>query len=162
MCATAHRRQAGRRIVFPSRRDAGSRIAATTTEADMNMKAGLWIDHRETFLVFVGDDAQATARMQSGVGKHVRFSGGNRPEDGAADDQRDRRFAAHLDRYYDEVIAQLQDAEAILLLGPGEAKGELRRRLEVRGLGSRVVGVEAADKMTVPQVEAKVRRFFLE
>jgi hypothetical protein len=58
-----------------------------------------------------------------------RFSGGNRPEDGSADDQRDSKFMAHLNRYYDEVIAHIRDAESILLSGPGEAKGELEKRL---------------------------------
>jgi hypothetical protein len=31
---------------------------------------------------------------------------------------------------YDEVISVLRNAESILLFGPGEAKGELKRRLE--------------------------------
>jgi hypothetical protein len=92
--------------------------------------------------------------------KHVRFSGGNRSEEGSADDQRDRQFTAHLNRYYDEVISHIRDAESILLFGPGEAKVELEKRLASKGLGGRIVGVETVDKMTAPQIAAKVRRHF--
>ena len=126
----------------------------------MKRQAGLWIDHRETFIVFVGDDGEETRRIESGMEKHVRFSGGNRPEDGSADDQRDRQFTAHLNRYYDEVISHIRDAESILLFGPGEAKGELEKRLASKGLRGRIVGVETVDKMTAPQVAAKVRQHF--
>ena len=38
-------------------------------------------------------------------------------------DHQDRRFTGHLDRYYDEVIAAIHDAQSILIFGPGEAKG---------------------------------------
>jgi hypothetical protein len=126
----------------------------------MKRQAGLWIDHRETIVVFIGDDGEETRRIESGIEKHVRFSGGNRPEDGSADDQRDRQFAEHLRRYYDEVIAHVSDAESILLFGPGEAKGELEKRLAAKGLGGRIVGIETADKMTDHQIAAKVRRHF--
>ena len=126
----------------------------------MKRQAGLWIDHRETFIVFVGDDGEATRRIESGMEKHVRYSGGNRPEDGSADDQQDRQFTAHLNRYYDEVISQIRDAESILLFGPGEAKGELERRLVHKGLRGRIVGVETVDKMTAPQIAAQVRAHF--
>ena len=126
----------------------------------MNRQAGLWIDHKQTFVVFVGDDGESTRRIESGMEKHVRFSGGNRPEGGAADDQRDRQFAAHLNKYYDEVISHIRDADSILLLGPGEAKGELEKRLASKGLGGRIVGIETVDKMTDRQIAAKVREHY--
>ena len=40
-----------------------------------------------------------------------------------------RQATAHLNTYYDKVIAYIRDAESILLFGPGEAKGELEKRL---------------------------------
>lgn len=126
----------------------------------MKKQAGLWIDHREAIVVFVGDNAEDTKRIESGVEKHVRFSGGNESEDGSADDQRDRQFAGHLTRYYDDVIWSIRDAQSILLFGPGEAKGELARRLAAKGLSGRIVGTETADKMTTPQIAAKVRGYF--
>src|ERR1700687_1500431 len=126
----------------------------------MKRQTGLWIDHRETLIVFVGDDGEETKRIESGVEKHVRFSGGNRPEDGSADDQQDRQFAAHLNNYYDEVISHIAGAVLILLFGQCARKGELKNRRVSKGLGGRIVGVETVDKMTSPQIAAKVRQRF--
>jgi hypothetical protein len=67
----------------------------------------------------------------------------------------------HLDKYYDEVITFIHDAESILIFGPGEAKGELKKRIEIKGLHGHIVGVETADEMTDPQIAAKVRKRFL-
>lgn len=90
--------------------------------------------------------------------KHVRFSGG--AEDSAAEDQRDRRFTGHLHKYYDKVVSCIRDADSILILGPGEAKIELKRRLESEALGGRIVRIETVDKMTEHQIAAKVRQHF--
>ena len=80
----------------------------------------------------------------------------------SADDMRDRQFASHLARYYDRVIESIGDAGSILILGPGEAKGELEKRLQGSELAGRVVGVETVDKMTDRQVAARVRERFKE
>lgn len=137
-----------------------TRLDANDMEESMKRQVGLWIDHRETLMVFIGNDGEKTRRIESGMEKHVRFSGGNRSEEGSADDQRDRQFAGHLNRYYDEVITNIRDAESILLFGPGEAKGELEKRLATKGLGGRIVGIETVDKMTDRQIAAKVREHF--
>jgi hypothetical protein len=126
----------------------------------MKKQVGLWVDHSETLVVFIGNDEEETRRITSDMEQHVRFSGGNRTEEGSADDQRDRQYAGHLNRYYDEVISHIRDADSILILGPGEAKGELKKRLEGTGLGGRIVGVETSDKMTERQIAAKVRKYF--
>ena len=55
----------------------------------------------------------------------------------------------------------IRDAESILIFGPVEAKGELKKHLEREGLGGRIVGIETVDKMTEPQITAKVRQYFL-
>ena len=49
---------------------------------------------------------------------------------------------------------------AILLLGPGEAKGELAKRMESRGLKERLVGTETVDKLTNHQIAVRVRQHF--
>jgi len=58
------------------------------------------------------------------------------------------------------VIASIRDAESIIIFGPGEAKGELKKRLERINLGGRIVSVEIFDKMTDRQIVAKVRQYF--
>ena len=126
----------------------------------MKNQVGLWIDHKEAFLVFLGDGAAKTQHIESGMEKHVRFSGRHSADDGSADDQRDRQFAAHLSKYYDSVIALIHGAESIFLFGPGESKGELKKQLVAHGLGERIVGVETTDKLTENQIAAKVRLYF--
>ena len=122
--------------------------------------AGVWIDHRQAYIVFVGEDVVESNRIESDVEKHVRFSSHTSSEDGAADDQRDSRFAVHLNRYYDDVISHLGDIEAVLLLGPGEAKREFTQRLSDKAPNLRIVAVETDDKMTEPQIKTKVLEHF--
>jgi hypothetical protein len=135
----------------------------------MKRVVGLWIDHRKAVIVtIVGEGKEILLTMKSRMEPHVRFAGGSRsmaPHQSlevTAEDQRDRRFSDHLSTYYDEVISHIREAEAILVFGPGEAKGELEKRLESKGLAGRIVGVEAVDKMTDRQIAAKVRQRFLE
>ncbi len=65
----------------------------------MKSAAGLWIDHRKAVILIVSDDGEESKQIESGMEKHVRFSGGSRSEEGKADDQRDRQFTGHLNRY---------------------------------------------------------------
>ena len=128
----------------------------------MSRNAGLWIDHKEAVIVFTAisaDSAEETKRMESGMEKHVRYSG-HAASEGVAEDQRDRKHASELDQYYDDVIAQRKDAKSILIFGPGEAKGEFKKRLEHKGADERIVGVETTDKMTDNQIAAKVREHY--
>jgi len=74
---------------------------------------------------------------------------------------RDRQFGNHLNAYYDQVISIIRDADFIQIFGPGEAKGELEKRLEHKGLKANVLAVETADKMTDRQIAVKVRERIL-
>ena len=132
----------------------------------MRAKVGLWIDHRKAIVVTVTAKGQEIVLVISAVEKQRRRSGDS-PLKGSyeqqqvpADDRRQRTFTGHLNVYYDAVIACIGDAEAILIFGPGEAKGELNKRLKRSDLGGRIAGVETVDKMTDRQIAAKVRRHF--
>lgn len=124
----------------------------------MKREVGLWIDHRKTVIVSITDKGEETHVIDSGMEKHVRYSGS--PQEDSAEDQRDKRFTGHLNKYYDDIISRIRDAESILILGPGEAKGELEQRLTIEGLGGRIVGIETVDKMTDRQIAAQVRQYF--
>jgi stalled ribosome rescue protein Dom34 len=132
----------------------------------MKSEMGLWIDHREAVIVLLLEKGEEIRHITSNVGKQIRYSGASRSrtptgEHGdSAEDRRDRRFGSRLNTYYDEVIASLREADSILILGPGEAKVELHKRLEAQDLGERIVGLEAADKMTEGQIVAQVRQHF--
>ena len=75
--------------------------------------------------------------------RHVRLTGTRvkhsyTPNDFVAEDKRERKAMNHLNKYYDEVIDRLRDADAILVLGPGEAKGEFTKRIESKKLKGRI------------------------
>jgi hypothetical protein len=50
--------------------------------------------------------------------------------------------------------------QTLQIFGPGEAKGELEKRLEHEGLKEHVLAIETMDKMTDRQIAAKVRERF--
>ena len=117
---------------------------------------GLWIDHRKAVIVFVAGKDTETKLIGSNIEKHHRQSGVSMP----ADDIRQRELTGHLNIFYDEVVSYIRDAESVLILGPGEAKGELKKRLERDNLGRLIVGVKTSDKMTEKQIVALVRGHF--
>ena len=132
----------------------------------MKSIVGVWIDHRKAVIAMVSDTGEKTKVIESKVEKQPgRFAGvrSTTPYESQkvpADDSRERDFTGHLHGFYDEVIAAIRDAESILIFGPGEAKGELKERLERDRLGGRIVAVETVDKMTDRQIAAKVREYF--
>jgi hypothetical protein len=134
----------------------------------MRTKAGLWIDHRKALIVAVTDKGGEIRLIISKVEKQPGRSGGigstasYEPQQVPADDSRERKFTGHLNIYYNAVIGCIRDAESILIFGPGEAKGELQKRLERNKLGGRIVGIETIDRMTDRQIAAKVRQYFQE
>jgi peptide subunit release factor 1 (eRF1) len=123
----------------------------------MKTTVGLWIDHRKAVIVFLtGLEEEEITQVSSDL-KHAHGQAGASVH---ADDLQQREMTEHLNRYYDEVIAALRHAEAILILGPGEAKGELKKRLEKSHVKGREIELETVDKLTDRQIVAKVRERF--
>ena len=127
----------------------------------MKKEIGLWIDHREAVIVVRTDKDEQITRITSDAQKQIRFPGGSR-KDGlqTTEAMRDKRLEKHLGKYFDEIFAHIRDAELIQIFGPGEAKSQLAKRLEVGGLKARIVEMETMDKMTDNQIVAKVREYF--
>lgn len=123
----------------------------------MKKTVGLWIDHKKAVIVFVDGRETESKLISSDIEKHHRQSGVATP----ADDIRQREFTGQLNRFYDDVVDCIRDTESILILGPGEAKGELSKRLERDNLSRRIVGIKTSDKMTDKQIVALVRGHFL-
>jgi hypothetical protein len=109
-------------------------------EKYMKKQIGLWIDHREATIVILTDGGEEIKHILSNNGKHIKYSGSSHsktPEglkEVTSEDQRDRQFGNHLNKFYDEVIDFIRTADSIQIFGPGEAKGELEKRIEHEGL----------------------------
>ena len=65
-----------------------------------------------------------------------------------------------LNGFYDKVLKALDGADPLLILGPGEAKGEFQKRLQNKHFPARAVEIATADKMTDRQIAARVREHF--
>jgi hypothetical protein len=123
----------------------------------MKTTVGLWIDHRKAVIVFVtGADVEIKL-----IDSNVERPRGQYGRSAPADDIQQRVSTKRLNSYYDEVISSLWNSRAILIMGPGEAKGELKKRIEINNLKGRIVDIETVDKMTDPQIVAKARKHSL-
>lgn len=120
---------------------------------------GIWIDHRKTvFVTLIGETVEIT-QLSSDMEKRVRYSG--EAEEESAEDQRDKRYMNHLSKYYKEIISRVRNAQSILVMGPGEAKGQFVKQLQDEGYNGSIVGIETVDKMTDRQIAARVKQHFL-
>jgi hypothetical protein len=119
----------------------------------------LWIDHRKAVVVIVSEEGEEVREITSHMEKHVRYSD-DTSQGGSAEDVRDRQFENHLNSFYDSVVAIIRDSDTLQIFGPGEAKGELKKRLESAGFKGHILAVETVDKMTDRQIAAKVRERF--
>ena len=141
----------------------------------MKKFVGIWIDHREAFVVYIIDNRPFTAgdqemveRIESEVEGRVRLSGGSRsrktpygPQEIAVDGKQESRIKHQLQKYYQQILQRISDADRILIFGPGEAKLELQKAIDKnRPLVGKIKSVESADKMTIRQITARTREFF--
>jgi hypothetical protein len=132
----------------------------------MTNNIGLWIDHKKAILVIQSEKGEEIQKIESGVERRVPYRGASHArsrysaEHQQGDDQLDNKFTEQINKFYDKVIAQLRTTEAVLILGPGEAKSELEKRI-IRGkIKIRIAGIETVDKMTDRQIATKVRKYF--
>lgn len=133
----------------------------------MKSTAGIWIDHKKAVVVSASAGQVTTTTVKSDVGPHARYSGragyptADGPHDGRGEKKYEGRYDEHLDRYYDDVISQLGQLEALLIFGPGEAKLQLKERLRHSStLSDHTVGIETTDKLTDAQIVAKVKAHY--
>jgi stalled ribosome rescue protein Dom34 len=127
----------------------------------MKKEVGLWIDHREAVLVTITAEGENMTRIYSDIEVDAQFSGSSRSAGSQdAENMQDRKYTNNLGRYYDAIIGYIRDADSIQIFGPGEAKGELVKRLKSKKLRKRIVSIETTDKLTDPQIAAKVRQHY--
>ena len=124
----------------------------------MGQAVGVWVDHKKAVIVSIAAGEVTTRTLTSGVGAHPHYSGS---QDGGGEKKYEERHNQDLDRYYDDVIGQLGKPDAVLLFGPGEAKLQLEERLGRSKLPSEcIVSIESTDKLTDPQIVAKVKEHY--
>ncbi|MBU0740977.1 hypothetical protein KKA85_12135 [bacterium] len=133
----------------------------------MERKVGLWVDHRKAVIVTITPDGSTSKTLESEVEPRFHYSGGSRSsttygsQQAGAEKTRDERHTRQLATYYARVISEIGDAGSVFIMGPGEAKQELRKRLEAsKDMAARIACVEPSDKLTDPQITARVKQFY--
>jgi hypothetical protein len=132
----------------------------------MTNPIGIWIDHRKAVIAELSPNGPHVIIVESRVETHPQ-RGGDSPLHGRyeaqqvpADDSRQRALTGELNRYFDSVIGALPHRDGLYLFGPGEAKGELQRRLLKIHPQAAAATTGTADKLTDRQVVAAVRKHF--
>jgi hypothetical protein len=132
----------------------------------MKTRAGIWIDRKKAVLVFISGNTIKKKLIRSDVEKQLRRYDENNsnlpfsPMLVPADDIQQRHMEMHLNKFFDEVISNIRDAEEVLLFGPGVTKIELSKRIEKNKINGTVEDIETTDKMTDPQIIAKVKQYY--
>jgi len=130
----------------------------------MDRNIGLWIDHKQAYLIWYKDGRIEV--IASHIEPPAHYSGGTQLG-GKLNQKADMelhhndRFRLQLNKYYQQVISALKDADSIFIMGPGEAKIEFQKAMKRnKSINARLLKVETADKMTKNQMVAHVRRFY--
>lgn len=130
----------------------------------MTTKAGVWIDHHKAVVVVISDQGEVTREIHSHLDTEREFANERTGDTGQhhsfrrPENMEEHRFMNQLNTFYDEVLTCLRGADSVLILGPGEAKGEFEKRLVSKRFPAQVVELEVADKMTDRQIAASVRQ----
>ena len=133
----------------------------------MKSFVGLWIDHVKSFIITLQPDGSTYLKtLESNVEPAVKSTGGGRTrtpysKGGVSVEKSQLRQQHQLKQYYETIIKQISNADKIYLFGPGPAKKELNYEINKNEtIASKVCAVDASDKMTEPQMIAKVKNYY--
>ena len=109
----------------------------------MTINAGVWIDHHKAVILLITDEGEDMRQIVSNDNQTAPAA---------------RKVESYLDKYYDEVITCLQNADSIWILGPGKAKRELKKRIQGQKLKGNIARVDTVDEMSDHEIAEHVRQ----
>jgi hypothetical protein len=129
-------------------------------------KVGIWIDHKRAVVVEIVDGVENRRTIESEVEPLAPPSGGKRlgipwaPRSGFKEHGRKEHHQHQLAGFYKNVAAQIGRPDHLLVMGPSTAKNEFAEVAQnTHELNGVPIKVESADKMTDPQISARVRDY---
>ena len=131
----------------------------------MDRHIGIWIDHKQAYVIWY--ESGRVDMIPSNIEPPAHYSGGTQlggklNQKGDVELRHNDRFRLQLNKYYQQIIAALKDADSIFIMGPGEAKVEFGKTIKKsKAMQKRLLKVETADKMTKNQMIAHVRKFYM-
>jgi stalled ribosome rescue protein Dom34 len=134
----------------------------TKKEKLMSTKIGVWLDRSKAIILQFEDNKCDVVTLNSNIesARHPRC--GTEGHCTIIPERKNKgRRQEIVRKFYQGIAAKIKNAGAIFILGPGMAKTEFAKELNaVKQLRSRVIGIAVADKMSLRQLESKVRNFF--
>jgi hypothetical protein len=130
-------------------------------------QTGIWIDKRAAKIVLIENGKESLSTIKSGIeefnpkgGSGTRSKGG--PQDVVQDSKYLNREKHQFAIFFENIIAKIEDADAIVIFGPAEAGQKLHTELLQKHphLHAKTSPVEKADIMTDNQLKAWVRDFY--
>ena len=95
-------------------------------------------------------------RLRSSLRPHGHYHGA---QDGGGEKKYEARHAQGLSHFVDAVARHVERGDEVVILGPGDSKGELARRIrQIKSLKGVATTTTAADKLTEAQIVATIRR----
>jgi hypothetical protein len=125
----------------------------------------VWIDHSRAVVAAIDDGEETLETIAANVGRHAHPGGGWRtatpwgPQVSNDERSRERKYDNHLGQFYREVIRHIGHPDELVVMGPAQAKLELKAEIEDSLLRDVRVVLETAGEMTDPQVMARLRSF---
>jgi len=129
----------------------------------MDRNVGLWIDHKQAYLIWNEDGKVEVIPSHLEPPTHLGGThlGGKFNQKADVEVRRSDRFKLQINKYYQQVMSALKDASSIFVMGPGEAKVEFQKAIKKsKDLQKRLLKVVTTDKMTKNQMIAYVRKFY--
>ena len=133
----------------------------------MGNYVGVWVSHGFAKIVNLSANGRSNLfTLESNIERKHKSTSGTPSKTpythgGVAVTRYTDRLHHQLQNFYSTILARISPAEKIYLLGPGLAKKELKNQMQKRkDLVNKIIGVEPSDKMTDPQLVAKVKSRF--
>ena len=122
----------------------------------MNAQLGIWIDSKKAIVVSVTRDHSVLTRLRSSLRSHGRYHGAH---DSGGERKYEARHEQAMAHYLDAVARHVERGDEVLILGPGETKRALARRIgQIKSLTGVTTRASAADTLSEAQLVATVRK----
>lgn len=122
----------------------------------VNAQLGIWIDRKQAVIVSVTRDHSVLTRLRSSLRSHGRYHG---PHDSGGERKYEARHEQALAHYLDAVARHVERGDEVLILGPGDTKRALARRIgQIKSLIGVTTKAAAADKINDAELISTIRK----
>jgi hypothetical protein len=125
---------------------------------------GIWLDKEKALIIKLNNDKEDFVTIESNIEhysiKSNKDAGG--PNEKASDSKFMEREKNQFKEFFESIIPEINDSDALVIYGPAETYLKFRKELQENHntLNARVKGAYKADSMTKNQTIALVKDFF--